>query len=59
MASRALPLKNFVMRALLNPLRMKRRLEPIERWNIVVGMRGVLFGQNVHHKAITCDPKTI
>lgn len=37
MAARALPLKNFVLRALLNPLRTKNRIEPIGRWNIVVG----------------------
>lgn len=37
MASRALQLKNYVMRALLNPLRSKNRIEPIGRWNIVVG----------------------
>ena len=37
MASRALQLKNYVMRALLNPLRSKNRIEPLGRWNIVVG----------------------
>jgi len=36
-AARALPLKNYVLRALLNPLRLKRRIEPIAKWNIVVG----------------------
>jgi large subunit ribosomal protein L24 len=37
-ASRAAgPLKNFIQRSLLNPLRMKSLVKPIEKWQVLIG----------------------